>query len=246
MQSYQIHLIRHGITAANLNGQYIGRTDLPLAPDGVRALQVLAAKGGYPEGDVYYTSPRLRCIQTMNLLYPGRDCYEVPGFDEINFGDWEGKTAEMLKGDALFEKWLNHSADVTPPNGESAAEMLSRVCTAFEMIVDGLIRTQVRSAVVVTHGGVIMNLLASYGLPQASFYDWITPAGQGYSMRIMPSLWMNGNKVEVYDTIPAGASVDPNDDGRIAAALGREAADRSFAASRPEDEPDRDQWEPYT
>lgn len=245
MQSYQIHLIRHGVTTANLDGQYIGRTDVPLAPEGIAELKKLAATGAYPKAEVYYTSPRLRCIQSMNILYPGEDCYEVPGFDEIDFGDWEGKTAEELKGDALFEKWLDHSADVTPPNGESAEAMLTRVRSTFEAIVDGMIRSQVTSAVIMTHGGVIMNLLAAYGLPEASFYDWITPPGQGYSVRIMPSIWMNGNKVEVFDTIPGSEYFDPNDESRLAASLGREAAERSFGPTRPDEEPDRDNWEPY-
>ena len=29
MKTYKIHLLRHGITAANDDGRYIGRTDLP-------------------------------------------------------------------------------------------------------------------------------------------------------------------------------------------------------------------------
>ena len=29
MKTYKIHLIRHGITEANQDGRYIGRTDLP-------------------------------------------------------------------------------------------------------------------------------------------------------------------------------------------------------------------------
>ena len=69
MQSYQIHLLRHGVTAANLYGQYIGRTDVPLAPEGIEALKKLAATGAYPKAEVYYTSPRLRCIQSMQDVY---------------------------------------------------------------------------------------------------------------------------------------------------------------------------------
>ena len=44
MKSYTIHLIRHGITEGNLLGQYIGRTDSPLAAEGIRALQDLKEK----------------------------------------------------------------------------------------------------------------------------------------------------------------------------------------------------------
>ena len=246
MKSYQIHLIRHGLTAANLAGQYIGRTDAPLTAQGIRELQALQNTGGYPAGDVYYTSPRLRCIQTMNILYPGQDCYEVPGLDEIDFGAWEGKTAAELDGDALFARWLEHSAEVSPPDGENAMQFYSRVCATFEQLVEGIVRTGVRSAVIVTHGGVIMNLLAAYGLPQAGFYDWLTAPGHGYSLRIMPSLWMNGKKVEVYDTIPS-CEEEPDEEAKRAVDLGREAAQRSFGQTMPQEpgEPDREGWEPY-
>ena len=39
MQSYTIHLIRHGVTQGNLLGQYIGSTDLPLAQEGIDRLR---------------------------------------------------------------------------------------------------------------------------------------------------------------------------------------------------------------
>lgn len=244
MKTYQIHLIRCGLTDANLNGRYIGRTDVALSADGIAQLKQMHERGGYPEAEVYYTSPRLRCIQTMNLLYPGQDCYEVPGFDEIDFGDWEGKSAEELKDDDAFQKWLNHSADVTPPNGEGVGVMYERVCKTFGMIADGMIRSGCRSAVIVTHGGVISYLLAAYGLPEASFYDWMTSPGHGYSLRIMPGLWMSNRKAEVFQMLPTVPDAD--DDAQKAMALGREAAERSFGMTKPDDEIDRSGWEPFT
>lgn len=244
MKTYQIHLLRCGLTDANLDGRYIGRTDAPLSAESIADLKKLQARGGYPEAEVYYTSPRLRCIQTMNLLYPGQDCYEVPGFDEIDFGDWEGKTADELKDDENFQKWLNHSADVTPPNGESVADMYQRVCQTFGMIADGMIRSGCRSAVIVTHGGVISYLLSAYGLPEASFYDWMTAPGRGYSLRIMPGLWMSGRKAEAFQMIPTVPDEEP-DVHQQAVALGRAAAERSIGLSRPDDEVNREDWEPY-
>ena len=38
MQSYKICLIRHGITRANEEGLYVGKTDLPLSPSGLSRL----------------------------------------------------------------------------------------------------------------------------------------------------------------------------------------------------------------
>ena len=244
MKTYQIHLIRCGVTDANLDGRYIGRTDVPLSAESIRDLRHLQERGGYPTAEVYYTSPRLRCIQTMNLLYPGQDCYEVPGFDEIDFGEWEGKTAEELQDDENFQQWLNRSTNITPPGGESVADMYERVCRTLGMIADGMMRSGCHSAVIVTHGGVISYLLSAYGLPEASFYDWMTAPGHGYSLRLMPSLWMSGRKAEVYQMLPTVP--DEDSAAQQAVALGREAAQRSIGLSKPdEDEIDRDNWQPY-
>ena len=93
MKSYTIHLIRHGITEGNLLGQYIGRTDSPLAAEGIRALQKLKEQYEYPEAQAYYCSPMRRCIDTLRILYPEAEPVLVDGFRECDFGDWEGKTA---------------------------------------------------------------------------------------------------------------------------------------------------------
>ena len=82
MKSYTIHLIRHGITEGNLLGQYIGRTDSPLAAEGIRALQDLKEKYEYPEAQAYYCSPMRRCIDTLRILYPEAEPVLVDGFRE--------------------------------------------------------------------------------------------------------------------------------------------------------------------
>lgn len=55
---------------------------------------------------------------------------------------------------------------------------------------------------IVTHAGVIMTILACYGLPEAPMAHWQMDAGYGYKIRITPSLWMQANKMEVIDTAP--------------------------------------------
>ncbi len=228
VKTYQIHLIRHGLTDGNTQGRYIGRTDLPLSGEGIRELKDLAEKYEYPRAELYYTSPMLRCIQTMNLLYPGTDCFEVPGLREVDFGKWEGKTAQELSDDPLFRQWLEEGGTAAPPEGESARDFSQRVCASFENIVDNMMRTGITSAVIVAHGGVMMTILAAYGLPRANFYDWLTGNGRGYSLRASPNLWMSGRVVEVYDTIPEGLPPAEEDDQRLIIDLGREAANRAY------------------
>ena len=55
MKTYQIHLIRHGLTDGNLKGRYIGSTDCPLASQGIAELKKMAGTYEYPRAEMYYS-----------------------------------------------------------------------------------------------------------------------------------------------------------------------------------------------
>ena len=126
----------------------------------------------------------------------------VDDLREMNFGKWEKKTAEDLRGNELFERWLAGEKGVKPPEGESNDDFTRRICLMFQKIVDGLIETGNTDAAIITHGGVIMTLLAVYGLPQAKPFDWACDNGYGYSLRITPMLWQRDRVAEVFKLIP--------------------------------------------
>lgn len=229
MKSYTIHLIRHGITAGNKEGRYIGSTDLPLSEAGANRLKALAAKYPYPRAAAYFCSPLKRCTQTLKLLYPEAKPILIDGFRECDFGEWENKTAkEIAANDPAFARWISgQGKEVTPPGGESGGAFMQRTCAAFEKIVKGLMTSGVTSAVIVAHGGTLMSILSAYGLPRAKFYDWMTESGFGYSMRITPGLWMRSMVGEVFAEIPEKRK---NDDGNgvMMIDLAREAAEKAF------------------
>lgn len=235
MKSYTIHLIRHGLTEGNLLGQYIGRTDSPLAPEGAARLAELRQRSPYPEAQVFYTSPLKRCLQTLQILYPGAQPIVVEDFRECDFGDWEGKTAKELSAASPdFARWVNGGEPVTPPNGESGGVFMQRVCAAFEKVVEGMLRSGTTSAAIIAHGGTLMSILSAYGLPRADFYDWMTENGCGYSLRITPGLWMRSMVAEVYAKIPAAES-DDADGQKLVIDLAREAADHAFGKKEQKD-----------
>lgn len=230
MKSYTIHFIRHGTTAGNDQGRYIGSTDLALSSKGAEHLQTLGKKHSYPTAQEYLCSPMRRCTETMSILYPDAKPILVPGLRECDFGDWEGKTAgEIAEEDGRFRRWIAGDGEaVTPPNGEDGSSFARRVCTAFEKIVEGLMRSGITSAAIVTHGGVIMSILSVYGLPRANSYDWMSEPGCGYSMRVIPGLWMRSRVGEVFSEIPARPKQDGEGGERVLIDLAREAADRAF------------------
>lgn len=202
MKSYTIHLIRHGTTKANEDGIYAGITDYSLSKSGVDSIHKLMENYEYPKTNILYTSPLKRCIQTCEIIYPDLKPIVIQDFIECNFGKWEGKTAEDLKNDNMFEDWLNSDKRITPPGGESSQDFTVRVCTAFDKIVGGMMKAGITNSAVVTHGGIITILLTVFGIPRANFNDWVVESGCGYSVRIIPTLWMRDKVMEVYNTIP--------------------------------------------
>ncbi len=203
MKTYKIHLIRHGLTQANIDAIYCGHTDTPLSEMGKE--QVLQAKANfiYPEVDFVFSSPLSRCTETAKLIYPNYEPVPIDDMIEYNFGSFEGMSAEQLtKNQPYFEPWLAGVPDVKPPFGESHEEFSKRICTGFSKIVEGMLKTNSDNIALVTHGGVIMTILARFGLPEAPAHEWLTPSGCGYTIRITPSLWMSGKKFEVIEEIP--------------------------------------------
>ena len=156
----------------------------------------------YPFTQVVFSSPLKRCTETCKILYPNLTPLIIANLSECNFGEWEGKTADELKEDEDFQKWLAGDNTVKPPRGESNADFIRRVCRMFESIVEGLMKTGTTESAIVTHGGVIMTLLAVYGLPQAKPFEWTMDNGFGYSVRITPMLWQRDKVAEVYRRIP--------------------------------------------
>lgn len=202
MKSYNIHFIRHGDIAETKTGAYIGVSDPSLSEEGRQELIELDKNYRYPYAPVLFSSPLKRCLETCEVIYPDTKPIVVPELSEINFGLWEGKTAEDLKDDEDFNKWLSGDTSVKPPEGESSADFTRRICLMFQKIVEGLVSTGHTEAVIVTHGGVIMTLMAVYGFPQAKPFEWATECGCGYSIRITPMLWQRDKVSEVYRTLP--------------------------------------------
>lgn len=212
MKTYTIHLIRHATSEGNLAGRYIGRTESPLCMEGIQQLIGLKNKFKYPNAVDFYASPSTRCVDSLRILYPEiTNPMVILEMAECDFGDWENKTAEELQSDPNFIKWMSGEPGINPPNGESSAVFMQRVCSGFEKLVQNLMFTGKTSAVLVTHAGVIMTILAMYGYPKAKMTDWMMEEGNGYSIRIDPSLWGKAMVCEVFETLPIAENEEKPD-----------------------------------
>lgn len=203
MKTYKLHILRHGLTKGNLDGLYIGHSDVSLCADGINQIKQMKRDYTYPDSKFIFTSPLKRCLETCQLIYLGVKPIVIEDLIEYDFGEFDGKTAaELHEKQPLFDAWLRGDKDVKPPFGESNEEFAKRVCDCFVKIVDGIIKSGTQDAVIVTHGGVIMTILANCALPEAEPHEWMTPSGCGYTLRVTPELWLSGRKLEVIEELP--------------------------------------------
>ncbi|MBR5773524.1 MAG: histidine phosphatase family protein [Clostridia bacterium] len=208
MKTYKVHLIRHSLTQANLEAKYIGHTDVPALEEGLDVIRQLSEQGLYPKAQACLTSPLKRCVQTAQAIYPELKPLEIPDLIEYNFGEFEGRTADELVDNESFKEWLRGGEDAKPAYGESNADFTKRIQTAFCKVVDGLMKTGTTETAIVTHAGVIMTILASFGIPELPMSEWTMEGGAGYTVRITPTIWMRGHKFEVIDYFPSERDVD--------------------------------------
>lgn len=202
MKSYTIHFIRNALTDENLEGRYIGHTDVALSDEGKEQLAQMKNGLIYPPVEALFTSPLKRCKDTAAILYPENKPIIIDGLIEYNFGEFENKTAEQLEKYEEFPRWLAGEKGAKPPYGESNDEFTKRVCDTFEKIAEGLMKTGTTSTAIITHGGVIMTLLTAYGIPEYPMHEWLTPNGCGFTVKLNPSLWMRSKKFEVFSEFP--------------------------------------------
>lgn len=202
MKNYRINFIRHGITDANLKGCYAGRTDYDLCPEGIRQLIDLRENYLYPEVQRVYSSPLSRCVQTAGILFPDHMPVIVQELTELDFGNFDGKTFEELSGREAFQLWMKDAYHNAPDGGETGEEFTFRLIGALRYIFGQMMEEGITDVAVVTHGGVIMNLLFAMGLPRSQFGQYSARNGEGFSVVLTPQMWMRDNAFEICGSIP--------------------------------------------
>ena len=178
MKTFKLHLIRHGITAGNLQGLYIGSgTDLPLCDEGRAQLADLKERFDYPQVDTVFSSPLLRAVETANILFPGAaHQFTVHDLREAGFGKFEGRPVKELVHDEDFKKWITPGSGYLPEGAEPTEQFHARCADSLMKLFEYMIRMDVTEAACVTHGGVIMSMLSQRAVPAALSSGWQTRA----------------------------------------------------------------------
>ena len=189
-----ICLIRHGKTAGNLLGRYIGTTDEPLCPAGIRALEGIRIR----DVSKIYASPLKRCVQTAGIIWPDKTPARIDELRECDFGEFENKNYKELSGNDAYQAWIDSGGTLPFPGGESREAFQERCRAEFARVLKELGRQAGSGAAFVVHGGTIMSILSAYASQGAAdpFYRWQVKNGEGWR-----ALWDETDKggIWLYD-----------------------------------------------
>ncbi|MBR1752221.1 MAG: histidine phosphatase family protein [Ruminococcus sp.] len=202
MKGYRLELIRHGITSANLEGRYIGTTDTPLCEEGTMELYKKLDEYEYPYIQRVYCSPLKRCRQTAAILYPNAPIMEIGELREMDFGKFENMKADELLDNADYKKFMQGGMDTPPPDGEPMSSVIERCYTALAKILANMMNEGLTNCAVVTHGGIIMNMLSCFGMPKIPPAELSCDFGEGFEILISASMWQRSNCFEILGRIP--------------------------------------------
>ncbi|MBO4702891.1 MAG: histidine phosphatase family protein [Lachnospiraceae bacterium] len=182
--------VRHGLTPANEGRKYCGRrNDEDLSEAGIKLVTARKESGIYPDADIVFVSPKKRAKHTSEIIYPGVEKIIMPEFDEMDFGDFEGKTHEELKDTPEYKAWIESDGNLPFPGGESREDYSIRVGRGFECMLQKLSEYKecgrVFSNVAITaHGGTIMAVLSKYA-NESYFGSMVANAG-GFVCEVNP------------------------------------------------------------
>lgn len=154
-----IYLVRHGVHAL-VDRVLCGRSDaVGLSAEGVAQAQQLASAFAHADVTQVETSPRRRACETAAPIAArlGLPLERSEAIDELDVGDWTGRSFVSLDGEALWQRWNNERGAGRPPCGESMQELRGRVVAHLERLLG---TTTV--AVLVTHAEPIRAALLHY------------------------------------------------------------------------------------
>ena len=190
-------LVRHATTAASESGTNLGqRTDAPLVPAG-RALAArtgaaiaaeLEAVGGAELR--LLTSPARRCRETARIVAealgrPDLDPQAHEGLWEIDYGEWEGLSAEECRrrDPELRARWEDDPYATSTPGGESGGDVATRAFAALGPVEGWLASDPQSAAIVVAHNHVVrLRIAAQLGIPMADYRGRVVADPGAYSM----------------------------------------------------------------
>ncbi len=158
IRTITISLIRHASTAYQKGT--LPPYDPPLAP--IDNMQITRLADALPQDAPWWVSPLSRCRLTADALTAAgatsASTSVIDALEEQRYGDWHGQQVgdiwDQVK-DGPKSNWHFLHPTVTPPNGESFDDLITRL----HPIMDRITQSKDAHIVIIAHGMVIRGLV---------------------------------------------------------------------------------------
>jgi broad specificity phosphatase PhoE len=132
-----------------------------LSAQGREQAQELAARLQPVALAAIYSSPQQRTRETAAAVAARRELpvQIEPGFDEIDFGQWTGRSFDELRAQGqAWTQWVQRRGSAQPPDGERFADVPMRALAALRRLAR---QHPDQHVLVVSHGDVLKAIVAT-------------------------------------------------------------------------------------
>jgi probable phosphoglycerate mutase len=207
MGTTQVTMIRHGETEWNVAMRLQGNQDSNLTERGTKQAELVAEALSRKYFNVFISSDQGRAVKTSNIInkYHNLNIIFTEKLRERNFGIMEGMTREEIavKFPEVHKGYLKRKSEYQIPEGESLAQLYSRVTEVLKNIID---KYKGNKILIVTHGGILdctMRMVFSYSLDLQRNFSIYNAAINTFSVtdgKWNLEEWGNINHLENLDT----------------------------------------------
>lgn len=129
-------LVRHGRTAWHSESRHVGQADVPLDDAGRTQAELVACRIAGMDIEAAFSSPLSRCLEIADLVGNrlGLPVITDDRLREMDMGAWSGEsysTVSETYGNVV-ERWMKDPGSLTPPGGETLAQVRERTMSWFE------------------------------------------------------------------------------------------------------------------
>ena len=181
-----IYLVRHGITGANKENRFAGRSGEALHPEGVEQIRLLGERLRRKNIAAIYSGPAARTTETAAILAAILDIPMTPlaELDEISIPHWDGLTKDEIRQrhGSEYPTWLAAPENFGVPGCETLQEVQDRaVGVVGELLAGG----RGQQLLLVSHLVVLRCIVLYYrGLPLSDFRS--VEIGNGAILELVP------------------------------------------------------------
>jgi alpha-ribazole phosphatase len=177
-----VYLIRHP-RPLHVQGRCYGREDVAISAaaldESVASIRAHRDAETLLHGE-FFSSPSTRCLLLARALAAPREVTPNDDLQELDFGAWEGLAWDAVPRQEL-DAWAAQVWDYRPGGAESAAMVADR----WQRWSAGLQRSGIRTAVAVTHAGVIrVAKLCTGALTLATFAQAVIEHGSVHRIEL--------------------------------------------------------------